>query len=72
MTEGEQSTASDSRWISKPTTTFHGVRVVNHIGETFFLEQVNMNGDVRQSMMFDTDEIDSLVDALEEVRSDHD
>lgn len=60
--------SGNHRWIAKPTETFHGFRLVEHNEDSYFLEQVDSNDKVRQSLMFDGDEIDRLAEAIEEMR----
>lgn len=50
------------KWIKEPTETFHGLRLVDHDG-TVFVEQIDNDGEKRQSVMIT--EAEEFVEAVE-------
>lgn len=70
----EEPEDDDPRWrIAEPTETHHGLVVIDHDG-TVFVETVDSEGEVHQSIMvgaMDFEEVQRLSNALTEVTDRH-
>lgn len=58
-----QTDTDPKKWISKPTKTFDGLRLVDHDG-TVFIEQIRSDGQEHQSIMIREDEVGGFVKAV--------